>query len=129
MAQCPFPVQIPVLGLNLTKDWYLLCVTVQEKTRVLHDDQAPGFLDALQEAAKWGSVLPNEVTQLAEPAGDFLQQLHSGHSAQVVCTRMTTNENQEPSYDGPFLKHSSVEPQTLPQMSQKPIQTVGCLVL
>lgn len=102
-----FPCADPVLRLNLTRGWYLLCVTVQEKTRVLHDDQAPGFLHTLQEAAKRGSVLPNEVTQLAEPACDFLQQLHSGHSAQIVCTKMTTTWKPRAFlWWPPFWKHS-----------------------
>lgn len=84
------PCRFPLLRLNMTRGWYLLCVTVQEKTRMLHDDQAPGLLRALQVAAQWGSMLPNEVTQLAEPAGHFLQQLDSSHSAQIFCNKMIT---------------------------------------
>lgn len=115
VAELTFPVHSPLRcgspahprAETVTRDWYLLCVTVQEKTRVLHDDQAPGFLHALQEAAKWGSVLPNEVTQLAEPTCDFLQQLDSGHSAQIFCTKMITTWTPRAFLRWPpFWKHS-----------------------
>lgn len=57
-------------------------------------------------------MLPNQVTQLAEPACHFLQQLDCSHSAQILCNEMTmeTETTERPNFSGlhdfdsPFLR-------------------------
>lgn len=50
---------------------------------MLQDDQTPGFLYPLKEAAQGGSMLTDQVTQLAKSACHLLQQLDCTRSAQI----------------------------------------------